>query len=74
MLGGYLHEQFIILFPKKINSTLIFFPEKPVVYQEQLRMKTMLRYLHLGPVLYFLITQRKQAHNYFFRKPFDRWS
>ena len=33
-------------------------------------MKTMLRYLHLGPVLYFLITQRKQAHNYFFSKAF----
>ena len=26
----------------------------------------MLRYLHSGPVLHFLITQRKQAHNYFF--------
>ena len=31
----------------------------------------MLRYLHLGPVLHFLITQRKPAHNYFFRKPFE---
>lgn len=70
MLGEYLHE--LTLFPQKINSTLIFFPEKPVVYQEQLRMKTMLRYLHLGTVLHFLITQRKPAHNYFFRKPFER--
>lgn len=70
MLGGYLHE--LSLFPKKINSALIFVSEKPVVYQEQLRMKTMLRYLHLGPVLHFLITQRKPAHNYFFQKPFER--
>ena len=50
MLGGYLHE--LTLFPKKINSALIFFSEKPAVYQEQLRMKTMLRYLHLGPVCF----------------------
>ena len=45
-------------FLKKIILPFFLFPEKPVVYLEQLRMKTMLRYLRLGPVLHFIITQR----------------